>query len=120
MFVVSDILLWAGVAGVLAGAALGLWPWARRRGRFAVAGMAAFAGFTAWNLVLNATNGRNFNVDAPTIGLSWADAGSGVLAFVATALVLGLVLAPKESAGRVVGAAALAGVVAMGVDLFVL
>ena len=63
---------------------------------------------------------RNFNVDAPVIGLSWADAGSGVMAFVATALVPGLVFELRESADRVVGTAGIAGVVALGVDLFVL
>ncbi len=120
MFAVSDILLWAAVAGAIATAALSLWPWSRQQRRFAVGGIATFAGFIAWNLVLNATNARNFNVDAPVIGLSWADAGSGVLAFVATALALGLVFERSESAGRVVGAAAIAGVVALGVDLFVL
>ena len=120
MFAVSGILLWAAVAGVLVTGVLAPWPWARQRGRFAVAGAATFTGFTAWNLVLNATNGRNFNVDAPLIGLSWADAGSGVLAFVATALVLGLVFERGESAHRVVRTAAIAGVVAIGVDLFVL
>jgi hypothetical protein len=120
MFAVSEILLWAVVAGVLTALALVLWLWSRARYRFVAAGLATVAGFTGWNLVLNATNGRNFNVDAPLIGLSWADAGSGVLAFVATALLLGLVIDRHESAGRVVGAAAIAGVVAMGVDLFVL
>ncbi|MGH3577878.1 MAG: hypothetical protein ACRDU0_09995 [Mycobacterium sp.] len=120
MFAVRDILLWAVVAGVLAAAVLLLWRWARERGRFAVAGVATAAGFAGWNFVLNATNGRNFNVDAPVIGLSWADAGSGVLAFVSTALVLGLILERREPAGRIVGTAAIAGAVAMGVDSFVL
>ncbi len=120
MFAIHEIVLWALVAGVLAGAALSLWPWARRRGRSIIAGVATMAGFAGWNFVLNATHGRNFNVDAPVIGLSWADAGSGVLAFVACALVLGLVAERDEPAGRVVAAAALAGVIAMGLDLFVL
>ncbi|HEY8836589.1 MAG TPA: hypothetical protein VIO16_02700 [Dehalococcoidia bacterium] len=42
------------------------------------------------------------------------------MAFVATALVLGLVFERRESADRVVGTAGIAGVVALGVDLFVL
>jgi hypothetical protein len=120
LFPVRDIVLWACVAGVLAACALFLWPWSRRDGRFVIAGVTTAAGFMAWNVVLNATNGRNFNVDAPVIGLSWADAGSGVFAFLCTALVLGLVVARTEPAGRVVGAAAIAGVVAVGLDLFVL
>ncbi len=120
MFAVRDIIVFALVAGVLAGAALASWPWARARLRFLAAGVATAVGFIAWNLVLNATHGSNFNVDAPVIGLSWADAGSGVLAFTATALLLGLARDRAEPAGRVVSAAAIAGVVAMLVDLFVL
>jgi hypothetical protein len=120
MFAVTDIVLWAAVAGVVAALVLCIWPWARRDGRFVAVGLATTAGFLAWYLVLNATNGSTFNVDAPVIGLSWADAGSGVLAFVASALMLGLLVAPRESARRVVGAAALAGLVATELDLFVL
>jgi hypothetical protein len=85
------------------------------------AGVATTIGFTLWNLTLNATQAvPNFDVDAPVIGLSWADAGSGVLAFLVTALVLGLVTDRGEPAYRVVGAAAIAGLVAMALDLFVL
>jgi hypothetical protein len=119
LFSVSAILLWAVVAGMLVALALLLWPWSRHSWRFIAAGLATAAGFMAWNFILNATNGRNFNVDAPVVGLSWADAGSGVLAFVTAALVLGVV-ARQEPAGRVVGAAAIAGVLAMALDLFVL
>lgn len=120
MFALRDIVIFAVVAGLLAGAALVAWPWSRRRIRFLVAGVATTVGFIAWNLILNATNATGFNVDAPVIGLSWQDVGSGVLAFVASALVLGLVAERQEPAGRVVGAAAIAGLVAMLVDLFVL
>jgi len=59
-------------------------------------------------------------VDAPVIGLSWQDVGSGVWAFLATALVLGLIALREEPAHRIVGAAGIAGVVAMVVDIFVL
>jgi hypothetical protein len=80
-----------------------------------------FLGFLAWNLTLNATNAvPNFDVDAPIIRLSWADAGSGVLACFVTVLVLGLVTDREEPALRVVGTAAIAGAVAIGLDLFVL
>jgi hypothetical protein len=120
MFAPRDIVLFALVAGALAAAALALWPWARAHGRFLAAGGATTIGFVAWNLILNASNARSFNVDAPIIGLSWADGGSGVFAFLVTALVLGLVLEPREAAGRVVGAAAIAGLLATLVDLFVL
>jgi hypothetical protein len=120
VFAIQDIVLFAIVAGILAAAALAVWPWSRERGRFAIAGLTTSAGFIAWNLVLNATHGTNFNVDAPVIGLSWADAGSGVLAFVTTALVFGLVMARREPAARVVGIAVIGGLAALLVDLFVL
>ena len=120
MFAVRDIVLFAIVAGLVAAALLAAWPWARRRGRFAVTGVATTVGFIAWNLTLNATDATGFNVDAPVIGLSWADAGSGVCAFVVTVLMFGLVTERQEPAARVVAMAALAGLAAMVVDLFVL
>jgi len=120
MFAVRDIVSFAIVAGLLAAVFLAAWPWARRRGRFAVAGAATTVGFVAWNLTLNATGATGFNVDAPVIPLSWADAGSGVLSFACTALVLGLITEPREPARRVVGAAAITGLVALVLDLFVL
>lgn len=120
MFRTQDIVIAAIVAGALAGAALAAWPWARRRGRFAVAGLATILGFIAWNVTLNLANATGFDVDAPVIHLSWQDAGSGVLAFAAAALALGLLAAREEPAGRVVGAAAIAGLVAMVFDIFVL
>jgi hypothetical protein len=120
MFPVRDIVIFAVVAGLLAAAILAVWPWARRHGRFAVAGVATTVGFMLWNLTLNATDATGFNVDAPVIGLSWADAGSGVFAFVVTVLVFGLITERGERAARVVAMAALAGLAAMVVDLFVL
>jgi hypothetical protein len=120
VFAVRDIVPFAIVAGLLAAGALALWPWARRGRRAGLGGLTTAVGFMAWNFVLNATDARGFDVDAPLIGLSWADVGSGVLAFTATALVLGLVTERDEPAGRVVRAAAIAGAVAILLDLFVL
>jgi hypothetical protein len=120
MFPVRDILLFAVLAGLLAAVALVAWPWSRRPRRYGLGGLATCVGFAAWNLTLNATDAVGFNVDAPLIGLSWADAGSGVLAFVATALLFGLLTERPEPAGRVVGAAVIAGLAAMLLDLVVL
>ena len=120
MFAVRDILLFAVVAGVLAAAVLAAArPWARQQGRYLLAGLATGAGFAARNLTLDATHARGFNTDAPGIALSWADAGSGVLAFVVTTIVLTLT-ARDQPAGRVVGSAAVAGLLAALLDLFVL
>jgi hypothetical protein len=109
----------AVVAGVLAAGVLAAWPWARRQGRFVVAGIATLVSWIAWHLLLNATRATGFDVDAPVIGLSWEDVGSGVVALFATVLVLGLITDRREAAVRVVGAASIAGLVAMILDLFV-
>jgi len=122
MFALSDIAIFSVVAGALTAAVLWfVWRWSRANRRFVVAGVTSTIGFGLWNLTLNATAAvPNFNVDAPVIPLSWADAGSGVFACLVTALVLGLLTDRDEPAGRVVGAAAIAGLVAIGLDLFVL
>src|SRR5215216_5722054 len=100
MFAVQEVLAFSLLAGVLAAAVLFFtWRWARQRRRYVVAGVTTTLGFAAWNFTLNATNATGFNVDAPIIPLSWADAGSGVLACVASALVLGLVTERDEPAG---------------------
>ena len=119
MYPASVTFVAALIAGVLSAAALAVWPWARTRGRFAVAGLETLVSWIAWHLVLNVTRARGFDVDAPIIRVSWEDAGSGVLAFFATALVLGLITEPKEQASRVVGAASIAGLVALILDVFV-
>ena len=122
MFATQDILVFSAIAGVLASAVLwATWPWARRRRRFLIAGVTTFVGMAAWNFTLNATQAvPNFDVDAPIVRVSWADAGSGVFACLVTALVFGLITDRSELAYRVVGAAAIAGLVAIGLDLFVL
>ena len=119
MYPASVTFVAALIAGVLSAAALAVWPWARSRGRFAFAGVATLVSWVAWHLLLNATHASGFDVDAPIIGLSWEDVGSGVIALFATVLVLGLVTDRREAAVRVVGAASIAGLIAMILDLFV-
>lgn len=118
-FETRDILIFGVVAGLLGAGGLFAWPWGRLRARFLVGGVATFVGFIAWNLTLNHTSATGFNVDAPVIQVSWADSGSGVMAFAVTALALA-VYESKESAGRVVGAAAICGALALILDIFVL
>ena len=84
-----------------------------------VAGITTLVSWIAWHLLLNATGASGFDVDAPLIRLSWEDVGSGVLALFATVVVFGLVTERREPAARVVGAAAIAGLVAMVLDVFV-
>ncbi|MHB8671203.1 MAG: hypothetical protein ACYDAD_11725 [Acidimicrobiales bacterium] len=120
MFAWDSVVGFAVLAGVLAAAASAATGWARTGYRWAVAGSATTAGFGAWYAVLNATHAAGFNTDAPIVGLSWADGGSGVFAFVVAALALGLWAEPDQPARRVIACAALAGAVAAGLDLFVL
>lgn len=119
MFAAGEILLTGIFAGALATTMLAAWHWARARGRFVVAGVATLVGWCIWNFSLDAADAGGFNVDAPVIALSGQDVGSGVLAFVVSALALGLV-EREQPAGRVVLAALIAGVVAMVFDIFVL
>jgi len=123
VFAVRDIVIYAVLAGIAAALVLAGLPWTsrwtRQRGRWLLAGLATTAGFVAWNLTLDATHARGFNTDAPLLALSWADAGSGVLAFAVAAVVLALT-ARREPAGRVVGVAVTAGLIAAIVDVFVL
>jgi len=99
-------------------AVLAAWPWTRSR-RFAIAGVATLASWVAWHLLLNATGSMGFDVDAPVIRVSWEDVGSGVAALFATVVIFGLGTERWEPAVRVVGAAAIAGLVAMVLDIFV-
>ena len=122
MFPVQDVVVLSAVAGVLAAALLwAVWRWSRLKRRFLIAGVTTLVGFMAWNFTLNATQAvPNFDVDAPIIRLSWADVGSCMFACLVTALVLGLITDRHEPAYRVMGAAGIAGLAAVALDLFVL
>ena len=94
------------------------WPWARPPRRLTTIGLTTAVGIIVWNAALNLTNATALNVDSPVLGLSVQDVGSGVVAFVATALVLRLVTDRSQPASRVLGASAIVGVVTVLVDLF--
>ncbi len=119
MYGVSVTYASAIVAGALAAATLAAWPWARSRRRFVVAGITTLASWIGWHLLLNATQAFGFDVDAPIIRVSWEDVGSGVVTLFATVVVFGLGTERRELASRVVGAASIAGLVAMILDVFV-
>ena len=119
MYGVSVTYISAILAGVLTAAALAALPWARLRRRFVVAGITTFVSWIAWHLLLNATQASGFDVDAPIIRVSWEDVGSGVVTLFATVVVFGLVTERRERASRVVGAASIAGLVALILDVFV-
>jgi len=109
----------AGISALLAGGGLALWPWARMRLRFLIGAGATFLGYEGWHLLLNVSNGRNFDVDNPALlGLSAEDVGSGIVAYVLAVLILGLVVDRKEPSERVVTAGVIVGLLAIVVDRF--
>jgi hypothetical protein len=106
------------VSLLLTGAILvALWPWMRNARRLSGLGIGMVLGIVAWNVMLNLTTAHAMNVDS-VVRISGQDVGSGVFACAAAALVLGLVADPRESARRVVGAAGIAGLITVLVDLF--
>lgn len=84
MFLLIDILLYAVVAAiVVAVVSYSFLRWSREHYRFLVSSLTTFLGFTTWNIVQSNTGAdRALNIDWPIFPLSWADVGSGVLAFV--------------------------------------
>ncbi len=118
MFGLQEVIIVGPAAGVLVAFVLLVWPWARVHFRFTVAGIATTAGAIVWNLALWNANATNMDIDGPILRLSFQDVGSGVLAFAAVTLALGLT-EPDEPARRVVAAAAIAGIATMILDLFV-
>jgi len=122
--VTQDLLIYvvgALLAAIVVAAAL-YWryPWSRKRGRFGIAAIATFVTWIVWRVVLQLSNADNLDVDNPLLlGLSAQDVGSGVLAFLLTALPMGLIIDRDGPANRVVAIAAIAGALAILVDRFI-
>jgi hypothetical protein len=96
------------------------YPWSRERGRFMTAAIGTFLAWIVWRVVLQLSDGDNLDVDNPLLlGLSAQDVGSGVLAFLFTALPMGLFSERDEPAHRVAATATIAGALAMHVDRFI-
>ena len=95
-----------------------LLPWVRQPRTLITIGVTTAIGILIWNTLLNLTNAAFLNVDSPVLGLSAQDVGSGVAAFVVTALVLQFGTHKGEPASRVVGASVVVGLVTVLVDLF--
>jgi len=111
-------VLGALLAAIVVAAAL-YWryPWSRHRGRFGTAAIATFVAWILWRVVLQLSNGDNLDVDNPLLlGLSAQDVGSGIVAFLLTAVPLGLVSERDEPAHRVAATALIAGALARVVD----
>jgi hypothetical protein len=94
-----------------------LLPWTRRLRTLITIGLATTLGILIWNTLLNVTNATFLNVDSRLLGLSAQDVGSGVGAFLITALVLQFVTHKAEPAGHILAASAIVGLVTVLVDL---
>jgi hypothetical protein len=82
---------------------------------------ATFLGPLAWNAILHraATGADAFFVDIPfkPFPVSWQDSGSGVFTLATASLFLGITL-QRDTAGRVLGLALTAALVAFLVDIY--
>jgi hypothetical protein len=110
----------AVLSGVLAAAVLALVARPHRLSAALAGGLATVAGAVAWNAILRAAHGDRFFTDAPIAVLpaSWQDTGSGVFALAAAGLLLGGLVLPAVPARRVAGYAAVCGLVAFLVDVY--
>lgn len=114
------IALGALLTGLAVAGVLYAWTGSRDRRRIVVATVASMIAFLTWRGALIIANGANLDIDYPLLlGLSFEDIGSGVMAFLFTALALGLGPDAAEPARRVVTTAGLAGAAAIIVDRFV-
>lgn len=121
MLQLTNILLSALGSAVPVTVLLYWWKWSRDHFRFAFSSLSTFSGFTAWNLLQNATGAdQALNIDWPIFPISWSDIGSGVVVFVVTVITLGVLTDRNETAWRVVAASAIAGLLSTLVDLFLL
>jgi hypothetical protein len=94
-----------------------LWPTMRDARSLTALVIGMVVGIVIWNVMLNLTNAAAMNVDS-AYRVSGQDVGSSVFALAAASLALGLVASRGERADRVVGVAAMAGLVTLLVDLF--
>ena len=110
----------AALSGVLAAGVLAFVARPHRLAAAVGGGLATFAGALAWNAILRAAHGDQFFTDAPVAVLpaSWQDTGSGVFALAAATVVLGAAMLPAVPARRLVGYAAVCGLVAFLVDVY--
>jgi hypothetical protein len=107
------------LSGLAAAAGLAVFLPERRRSVIAAGGTAAVAAPLAWDLILRHTGGRFF-VDAPgtVFPISFEDTGSGVFATALGALVLGLGPLHASTGRRLALAAAICGLAALLVDIY--
>jgi hypothetical protein len=117
----ATMLYGAVLSALLAAALVAAVIRPRRLAVIATTAGGALAGPLAWNAILRIAHGDQFFTDAPIALLpaSWQDTGSGVFTIAVTALALGLgPLADTGTGRRITATAALAGVAAFAVDVY--
>ena len=116
----ASILYSAALSAVVAGVALAALTRPRRLTVILTAVLATAAGPLGWNAILRATHASQFFTDAPLrlLPASWQDTGSGVFALAATAVLLGVGPLAAAPARRTIGLAALCGLAAFLVDVY--
>jgi hypothetical protein len=120
------MLSWAAIgygAALSALAAAVLLALAGRERRVSVlvcAAVSALLGPLAWNAILHTTRARQFFHDAPipVFPISWQDTGSGVFTVAVATLMLGFGPLRTDAARRLAGVAALVGLGALLVDIY--
>src|SRR5712691_806631 len=107
------------LSAVLAAAGVALLLRERRRGVLITAAVAAAAAPLGWDLILRHTGG-NFFVDAPGVvfPISYEDAGSGVFATALSAVLFGAGPLRAATGRRLTQAAAICGMAALLVDIY--
>lgn len=116
----SAILGGAAMSAIAAGVGVVALVRPRRGLVIATAAVAAFLGPLSWNAILHAVEGRRFFVDAPLAAfpVSWQDTGSGVFTLAAATLLLGLGAVAHDPGHKLVQVAALSGLAALVVDVY--
>ncbi len=95
-------------------------PWSRSPARLLSVAIGVAGAYVGWYGTLRSASATSFDHDAPIIRISWADAGVGIVAIAFVALLLGLASARDEPSRRVVSAAAISGLLATFIDLWVI
>jgi hypothetical protein len=105
------IFCWSLVNGLITLTLLSLLKMRISRPVQIATGLTTAIGSILWNWSIEFNQSTiHLNVDHPYLRISWADALNGICVFSLTVLVLGLFIAPKESAQKV---AKIAGVAAL-------
>ncbi|MFL6224961.1 MAG: hypothetical protein ACJ75K_19625 [Actinomycetes bacterium] len=116
----ASIIYGAALSAAVAGVALAALARPRQPTVIFTGVLATAAGPLAWNAILRATHASQFFTDAPLrlLPASWQDTGSGVFALATTAVFLGVGPLATAPTRRTIGLAALCGLAAFLVDVY--